>query len=280
MMDANYFQVVWILLFVLFFLPVLQQKFLMRARKKVIQKLEESLQSRVIVLVHRQELLALLGLPLYKFISVEDSEQILRAIYKTEPEKPIDLIVHTPGGLVLAASQIAKALHRHPSRVRVMVPHYAMSGGSLLAFAADEIVMHQDAVLGPVDPQVFKYPAVSILKAVERKPISEVQDETLILADQAEKALQQVQFLASELLSRSVGEKKAGQLAKQLSLGTWTHDYPITFEEAQEMGLKVSNKIPEQVMELMELYPQPTRRQPNVEYSDEPRRVRRAKKLQ
>ena len=48
------------------------------------------------------------------------------------------------------------------------VPHYAMSGGTLIALAADEIVMYEDAVLGPVDPQLGQYPAASILTVVRR----------------------------------------------------------------------------------------------------------------
>ena len=104
----------------------------------------------------------------------------------------MDLVIHTPGGLVLAAEQIAEALVRRKGRVTVFVPHYAMSGGSLIAMAADEIVMDANAVLGPVDPQVGQYPAASILKVVEQKPISEVDDQILILADVGRKALEQV----------------------------------------------------------------------------------------
>jgi len=54
-----------------------------------------------------------------------------------------------PGGLVLAAEQIAPALRRHSGTVTVFVPRYAMSGGTLIALAADEIVMDPNAVLGP-----------------------------------------------------------------------------------------------------------------------------------
>jgi ClpP class serine protease len=61
------------------------------------------------------------------------------------------------------------------------VPHYALSGGTLIALAADEIVMREYAVLGPVDPQLGQCPAASILKAVARKPVAEVDDQTLIL---------------------------------------------------------------------------------------------------
>lgn len=113
---------------------------------------KETRQPGVIVLIHRQETTALLGFPVFRYIDIEDSEQVLRAIKLTDDDIPIDLILHTPGGLVLAAEQIAHALCRHPVRVTIFVPHYAMSGGTLLALAADEIVMDENAVLGPVDP--------------------------------------------------------------------------------------------------------------------------------
>lgn len=78
------------------------------------------------------------------------------------------MILHTPGGLVLATEQIARALIRHSAKVTVFVPHYAMSGGTMLALAADEIIMDENAVLGPVDPQLGNMAAASILQVVEQ----------------------------------------------------------------------------------------------------------------
>ncbi|MGH7866843.1 MAG: SDH family Clp fold serine proteinase, partial [Candidatus Dormibacteraceae bacterium] len=154
-------------------------------------------------------------------------------------------------------------------KVTVFVPHYAMSGGTLIALAAAEIVMCEHAVLGPVDPQIGQSPAASILKAVQQKPIAEVDDQTLILADQAGKALTQMENEVRDLLAPRYAAEKAAELAKLLTAGTWTHDYPITCERARELGLSVRTDMPEDVMHLMELYPQATRRQPSVEYLPE-----------
>lgn len=242
------------------------QRWLGRARRKVISKMEQNRESRVIVLLHRQEVLSLMGFPFFRFITIEDSEQVIRAIYMTDEETPIDLVLHTPGGLVLAASQIAKALKRHKAKVTVFVPHYAMSGGTLIALAADEIVMYENAVLGPVDPQIERYPAASILRAIERKPLHRVEDKTLILGDMAEKASAQLKNLVTELLRERMGEEKAAQLADKLSKGTWTHDYGIGYEEAQSFELPITTEMPEEMMSLMQLYPQPTRKLPSVEY--------------
>jgi len=184
-------------------------------------------------------------------------------------------VLHTPGGLVLAATQIARAIFTRKGKVTVFVPHYAMSGGTLLALAADEIVMSEYAVLGPVDPQLGEYPAASILKAARQKPVAEVDDKTLILADQAEKAIAQMRHEVGELLADRYPSEKAEEIAKLMTSGTWTHDYPITCERARALGLPVNSDVPENILRLMELYPQPMRRQPSVEYLPVPYRSNR-----
>src|SRR6266699_550914 len=246
--------------------PLIKQKLLEASRKRLIALIERERKSRVVLLVHRQETMSLLGFPLFRYIDINDSEDVIRAVHLTDPEIPLDLVLHTPGGLVLAATQIARAVSKRKGKVTVFVPHYAMSGGTLLALAADEIVMCEHAVLGPVDPQLGEYPAASILKAAHQKPIAEVDDKTLILADQAEKAVAQMRHEVGELLAARNPEEKSGEIAKLLTSGTWTHDYPITYERARELGLPVRTDMPENMLRLMELYPQPMRRQPSVEY--------------
>jgi ClpP class serine protease len=255
--------------------PIMKQKLLEASRKRMIALIERERKSRVVLLVHRQETMSLLGFPLLRYIDINDSEEVLRAIHLTDPEIPVDLVLHTPGGLVLAATQIARAIFKRKGKVTVFVPHYAMSGGTLLALAADEIVMCEHAVLGPVDPQLGEYPAASILKAAHQKPIAEVEDKTLILADQAEKAIAQMRQEVGELLADKHPDGKAEDIAKLLTSGTWTHDYPITCERARELGLPVNSDMPENMLRLMQLYPQPMRRQPSVEYVPLPYRSSR-----
>lgn len=181
------FSLIWLFFLITALLPMYKQRTIEKKRLDTLHAIEQRRNSRVITLIHRQEALSLFGIPLRRFINVEDSEEILRAIRLTPDEMPIDIVLHTPGGLVLASEQIAHAIRRHPAKVSVFVPHYAMSGGTLIAMAADEIIMDENAVLGPVDPQLANFPAVSIIKAVESKDINEVDDETLILADVARK---------------------------------------------------------------------------------------------
>jgi ClpP class serine protease len=254
--------------------PVLRQRMLEGMRMRKIAALERKRGSRVILLVHRQETMRLLGFPVMRYIDVNDSEDVLRAIQMTDPDVPLDIVLHTPGGLVLAALQIARAIRGHKGKVTVLVPHYAMSGGTLIALAADEIIMSPYAVLGPVDPQLGQYPGASLVKVVEQKPINKVDDETLILADVSRKAIVQVKNASRELLMRHMAQDQAESLADKLATGTWTHDYPISAEEATRLGLSVNTDIPKEVLELMTLYPQPMRQQAGsgVEYLPAPRR--------
>jgi ClpP class serine protease len=262
----------WVVFLFIGLQPVIRQKVLEASRLRVLKRLELGRGSRVIALVHRQETMSLLGFPIMRYIDVNDSEEVLRAIELTDPEVPIDLVVHTPGGLVLAAGQIAHALKRHRGKVTVFVPHYAMSGGTLLALAADEIAMAANAVLGPVDPQLGQSPAASILSVLDRKEMKDIDDQTLILADVARKALVQVQVMVRDLLMEHMTEDKATDIAVKLSTGTWTHDYAITVEEAKALGLPVTSEMPPEVYQLMRLFPQPTRTRPSVEYVPVPYR--------
>ena len=260
-------------LFVLFFIvPLWDNWRLEKARFDALRALEQKRGSRVIALIHRQESVNVLGIPIVRYINIEDSEAVLRAIRLTDKNTPLDLILHTPGGLVLAASQIARAVKRHPAKTTVFVPHYAMSGGSLIALAASEIVMDMNAVLGPIDPQLGDFPAASVLKVIERKPIHRIDDTTLVLADQSRKAIDQVIALAQELLTGKLSPEKAREAAARLASGTWTHDFPITAEAATGfIGLPVSTTMPDEVFQVTSLYRQAQDAQPSVFYLPGPR---------
>ena len=236
------------------------------ARTQLLERFQQERKSRVIALIHRQDTVTLFGLPVSSSISIEDSEAVLRAIRLTPENQPIDVILHTPGGLVLAAEQIAKALVLRKAKVTAFVPHYAMSGGSLIALAADEIVMDPNAVLGPVDPQIGSMPASSIVRVLTLKKAEDIDDETLILADMAAKARVQVSTFVAEVLVKHIPRPKAVSLAVVLSDGRWTHDFPITVEMARALGLPVTTDMPRTVYDLMDLYPQGGRGRPSVLY--------------
>lgn len=262
------------LFFIVNFFRAVGGQVLVRSRRAMMRALEvEGGNSRLITMIHRQKGRGVLASIMNKFIDIEDSMSILEAIRKTPDDKPIDFVVHTPGGLVLASSQIARALANHKAEVRVIVPHYAMSGGTLLALAADKIVMDRNAVLGPVDPQIGKFPAASLLNIPEVKRVDKIDDETLVLIDIADKAIDQMrETVIGILVSKGRSEHDAAEIAETMVSGTWTHDYPLTFEFFEKLGFDITTEVPEHVYTLMKMFPNITDAIPSVEYIPLPKK--------
>jgi ClpP class serine protease len=274
-MSFDFSSVLFTLFAIMALQPLLTGRWYSMRRAQAIRAMEKEHGTRVITLIHRQERRSLFGFSISRYIDLEDAQTVIAAIKETPDDIPIDLIIHTPGGLVLAAMQIARAVEAHPAKVTVYVPVYAMSGGTLIALAADEIVMGEFSVLGPIDPQILGLPAASIVKARDSKPIADVSDLTLVLADVSDKAVTQVKQGAIELMTPRLDQSAAETIAEKLTGGYWTHDYALTASEARALGLPVKVGMPVQVMEFMKLYPQPIQ-QSSVEYLplDGPRRQR------
>jgi len=258
------FDLFWIFFVISALTPLIQKKVLDAKRVGFFRAWERQRGSRVIALIHRQETMSILGFPLVRYIDIEDSEEVLRAIRLTDPNVPIDIILHTPGGMALAAEQIAYAIKER--KVTVFVPHYAMSGGTLIALAADQIVMDPNAVLGSLDPQLGKFPAASILQVVKEKEKKDIEDETLILADVAAKAIRQLRDCVREIVRDKVSTEKAEELADLLTRGEWTHDHPLTVETLRKLGLPIATTMPKEIYEFMRLFPQAGQRRPSVQY--------------
>jgi len=264
-MSFDFSSLIWIFVLIMVLQPLFTGRWYGLRRAQAIRAIEKSHGSRVITMIHRQEKRSLFGFAVARHIDLEDAQTIIAAIKDTPDDMPIDLVIHTPGGLVLAAMQIARAVEAHKAKVTVYVPVYAMSGGTLIALAADEIVLGEFSVLGPIDSQIAGFPAASIVKARDSKPVENVFDLTLVLADVGKKALAQVKRGAIELLTKRMQPAAAEVLADKLAGGYWTHDYALTASEASALGLPVKVGMPQEILALMKLYPQPIQHS-GVEY--------------
>jgi ClpP class serine protease len=264
-MSFDFSSIFFIVIALMALQPLLMGRWYAMRRAQAIRAVEKEHSTRVITMIHRQERRSLFGFAVSRHIDLEDAQTVIAAIKDTPDDTPIDLIIHTPGGIVLAAMQIARAVEAHPAKVTAYVPVYAMSGGTLIALAADEIVMGEFSVLGPIDPQILGLPAASIVRARDSKPVADVFDLTLILADVSEKAVSQVKRGAVELLTPRLDQAAAETIAEKLTGGYWTHDYALTATEARALGLPVKVGMPAQIMEFMKLYPQPIQ-QSGIEY--------------
>lgn len=99
-------------------------------------------------------------------IDINDSDitGVMNAIKGLDCDKGLDLILHTPGGNPTATEGIVKYLHsKFGNNIRVIVPQMAMSAGTMLACASNEIIMGKHSCLGPIDPQYGGIPAYNII---------------------------------------------------------------------------------------------------------------------
>src|SRR3954452_21753177 len=156
--------VLWLFFILASLQPAFQRQYLLAQRRIALSRISRAREATVMTLIHRQESMSLLGIPLMRYIDIDDAEGVLRAVNETPPGRAIEIILHTPGGLVIAAQQIASALADHDGHVTAVIPHYAMSGGTLIALAADEILVDPHTAVGPVDPQLGQYPAASLVE--------------------------------------------------------------------------------------------------------------------
>jgi len=232
-------------------LPAVRGALVALQRRMLIARIERQRGTKVIALIHRQQA-GFLGALMARYINLDDSEQIMEKV-RAAGTRPIDLVIHTPGGLVIAASQIARVLRAHAPGVTAIVPQYAMSGGTFLCLASDQILMDQHAMLGPVDPQLNGMPASAYSRVLKEKDRDAIADNTIMMADMSEKATAQLQRMAFELLQPKLGKDRATEVATMLTEGRWTHDHPLYVEQLQEMGLPVSTAIPAEFRQLLGL---------------------------
>lgn len=225
-------------------------------RGRIIEGIERERGTKVITMIHKKELWK--GADEEPEIGIEDTEKILQEFRKTPDDKPIDLILHTPGGYALAAQMMAMAIKFHSGKVTVMVPFYAMSGGSLMSLAANEIRMEKYSVLGPVDPQIptpdGMWPASSLATLIKTKPIQNITDRMVIMSDVANLETENAKAFVLWLLEGKMEKEQAERVADFLARGYMSHATPITLDVARAMGLNVVEGIPEKVYELFKTF--------------------------
>jgi ClpP class serine protease len=229
---------------------------ILAARQKIIEDLERERGTKVITMIHKKELWTEPGED--PEIGIEDTVKVLMEIQKTPQDKPIDMILHTPGGYAVAAQMMAMAIKFHPAKVTVMVPFYAMSGGSLMSLAASEIRMEKYSVLGPVDPQIptpgGMHPAGALATLMRTKPIQTISDRMVILAEAGNLEIENAKAFVMWLLEGKMDRDQAERVADFLARGYMSHATPITLDVARSLGLNVVEGVPDKVYELFKTF--------------------------
>lgn len=185
-------------------------------------------------------------------INLETSATWLSLLRRADPSRPLHVILHTQGGATPPALQMALAMARHPGKITVHVPYYAFSAGTLLALAANDIVLDPNAVLGPIDPQIYvpngcsdntySVAAANLQQLLQSKPAASISDAVLMSAQSAAKWAELIpDFLRSLMLwKRQYSPDAIDRIVHQLATGKVPHSFPVTAEQAQQLGMNVT----------------------------------------
>lgn len=140
-------------------------------RRKYISKLYEKTNRNVIVYYSgwlQKNDLRMQGVTGFE-INDNDKNGFMSAIHKMDRTKGLDLVLHTPGGVLSAAESIVDYLRSmFKNDIRAIIPQLAMSAGTMIALSCKEIVMGKHSSLGPIDPQIYGLPAHGIIEEFER----------------------------------------------------------------------------------------------------------------
>lgn len=196
-------------------------------------------------------------------INDNDINGFMNAISGMNKSIGLDLILHTPGGGVTATESIVTYLRKiFKKDIRVIVPHMAMSAGTMIACSSKEIIMGKQSSLGPIDPQYHNVPAQGVLKEFERA-IAETQaypNRSLIWKEiinqyrptfvgECENAVKMSYDLVAGWLSdcmfkgcKVTKKAKIDNILNELSShdASKLHDRHYDFEKCKELGLKVT----------------------------------------
>src|SRR5512145_2022151 len=99
-MTFDVSSILWLVVAFMVLQPLLVGRWLSLQRAQAIRGIEKAHGTRVITMIHRQEKRSLFGFAVARHIDLEDAQTIIAAIKETPPAVPIDLVLHTPGGLV------------------------------------------------------------------------------------------------------------------------------------------------------------------------------------
>lgn len=194
-------------------------------------------------------------------VNDSDKNAFMAVIYKLDRTKGLDLILHTPGGDIAATESLVDYLRSmFGQSIRAIVPQMAMSAGTMIALACNQIVLGKHSSIGPIDPQIGGRPAHAILEEFEtaRRDIAAnpanialwqpiIAKYTPTLIGQCSKAIALSQEIVKDWLMTGMLRKESNpeQAAARVlsSLGdpaiSKSHNRHVSASQAKQMGLKI-----------------------------------------
>lgn len=195
--------------------------------------------------------------------------------------KRLAMVLQTSGGYIETAERIANTLRHHYSWIAFMVPNFAMSAGTVLVMAGDEIWMTYFSTLGPIDPQIERRHGGGLMPALGylAKYAELVEKSRAGKLTSVEAAFFVQNFDAAELYSYEQAKQLSIELLKEwlvkYKFKNWkrtkTHGKPVTLKirrnRAEEIGERLS-KTDEWYSHSRGISMQVLRRKLNLEIED------------
>ncbi len=250
----------------------------------LISNIESSRSSRVLVFItsDRQP-------PLNARIAADIIPIFYKHLKRIGNANKIDLFIYSTGGDVIAPWRLVNLIREFSGSFNVLIPYKAHSAATMIALGADEIVMGSLGELSPIDPNIrtaFNPPHPDVLNepkieisvedvfgyinlAKEKLGVKEQSSVVSILEKLVDKihplalgavyrTYSLIMLLASKLLSLHMNQKKEAkqinQIVEDLVEKLYYHNYLISRNEADKLGLKITNPSGELEQLLLDLY--------------------------
>lgn len=213
----------------------------------------EKLGAKTIAIIHDFDNPMHYNSPEREDLSTREAFEVLAEIRAAGEKTPLNIVLHTPGGMRFAGELIATALKDRPNTT-AYVPYCAMSAGTMIALSCQKVVMGKHACLGPIDSQFGGFPADGFARLLKEKPVEQISDLWLMVSYVVEKDLKTARQRACELLNKAhFGRDDACQLTDFLASGDLPHSERIGRERAAEIGVNIAKEdCPEAVYKMVE----------------------------
>jgi ATP-dependent protease ClpP protease subunit len=220
-----------------------------------LEDVEKRRDSKIIIIKHQKQS-NILGNVFSSSDSLdnEDALTFIKTLRNVPNDKTLEIILHTPGGSLTAASVIVNAILNHQGIVRVYIPQYAMSAGLIIALAADEIYLDHNAYMGPADPQIaLGYSASTILHYTEKYESKDswVTDLVCFARITSQKAMNWTENLIKQIYKHKNIELTEELIYFLFSGQEHCHERPLFFKDLSTLIPFINEGVPYELYNLL-----------------------------
>lgn len=223
-----------------------------------LKEYEENHETKVIFINHKYEngMYGISFFSSYQALVMEDSKQFIDIMRTLDDDTHITLILNTTGGSLSAAEIIIHSLATHKGKLTTYIPYKAMSAGTLIALASDEIYMDKNAYCGQCDPQIFGgFSACNIIKYCDEFSSSPmIGGFAKLVKSQAETSMNRIKNVVKWINDQKNSGYDIELIEEHLLEGKFDHDMPLFTKDLENILPNIKTGIPDDIMDLYKLF--------------------------